>query len=347
MTAFHWFVPLLVLLTASCDKVVLYKKSLVDCRDLTDCAIDGQQCVGGQCVCGANTYLCGSACVAEGTCCPDDPDHGCAQGLSCSAPGGQCGCLPGQGNCSCSGSCAGKACGMDDGCGTKCAAGSGCTCTPSCAGKTCGADDGCGTKCAAGSGCTCTPSCAGKICGADDGCGTKCAAGSGCTCTPSCAGKICGADDGCGTACNATTGSPGCCTPNNNACNGKNCGSVTNNCGQAISCGACYGQSTCGGGGTPNVCCSDDNLTLSRKYIDLAAYSQYQYHTVWCTLPSYPLCVSGYYIYAQENSSIAPSCITTGSTGSCLDGDAWWYVHCVNLLQCQYDCSGTCQPTSC
>ncbi len=46
-----------------------------------------------------------------------------------------------------------------------------------------------------------------------------------------------------------------CCTPNNTAaCLNKNCGTVTNNCGQTVSCGTCTAPYTCGGGGTPNVC---------------------------------------------------------------------------------------------
>jgi len=60
-------------------------------------------------------------------------------------------------------------------------------CTSSCAGKACGADDGCGNPCQIGScptgqtcssgtcvaGNTCTPSCSGKECGSD-GCGGSC-----------------------------------------------------------------------------------------------------------------------------------------------------------------------------
>src|SRR5678809_1177328 len=45
------------------------------------------------------------------------------------------------------------------------------------------------------------------------------------------------------------------CTDNGAACNGKNCGMVTNNCGQMVSCGGpCVKPQTCGGGGVPNVC---------------------------------------------------------------------------------------------
>jgi hypothetical protein len=60
------------------------------------------------------------------------------------------------------------------------------TCVHSCAGKSCGDDDGCGTRCSGtcpfpGQACSmtglcycATPDCAGKVCGADDGCGATC-----------------------------------------------------------------------------------------------------------------------------------------------------------------------------
>ena len=73
----------------------------------------------------------------------------------------------------------------------------GCTCQPSCAGEACGADNGCGQPCLTGScpganescvsgKCICQPSCAGEACGAEDGCGQPCQSGtcaqSGTTC---------------------------------------------------------------------------------------------------------------------------------------------------------------------
>jgi hypothetical protein len=45
-----------------------------------------------------------------------------------------------------------------------------------------------------------------------------------------------------------------CCTPTTCAAAGKNCGTIPDGCGGTLTCGACTGFQTCGGGGTPNVC---------------------------------------------------------------------------------------------
>ena len=58
-----------------------------------------------------------------------------------------------------------------------------------------------------------------------------------------------------GTVTAALTISPGgTCTPTTCAAQGKNCGTISNGCGGALSCGTCSGSQTCGGGGVANVC---------------------------------------------------------------------------------------------
>ncbi len=44
------------------------------------------------------------------------------------------------------------------------------------------------------------------------------------------------------------------CVPTSCAAQGKNCGSIANNCGGTLNCGTCPGPQTCGGGGVANVC---------------------------------------------------------------------------------------------
>jgi hypothetical protein len=56
---------------------------------------------------------------------------------------------------------------------------------------------------------------------------------------------------------------PGTCVPTTCAELGKNCGSVSDGCGGTLSCGTCATGSTCGGGGTANVCGIAPALTLT------------------------------------------------------------------------------------
>ncbi len=46
----------------------------------------------------------------------------------------------------------------------------------------------------------------------------------------------------------------GSCTPTTCAAQGKNCGSISDNCGGQLNCGSCTLPATCGGAGTANVC---------------------------------------------------------------------------------------------
>jgi hypothetical protein len=111
------------------------------------------------------------------------------------------------------GACQGIACGLSDGCGGTCCAGSGCLvtgCGP------CRVPNGCGSAClpaSDGAACTtatgeagsclngaCLCGCMGRSCGQPDSCGTGeiCCAGSGCTAV-SCG--VCQTRDSCGTTC--------------------------------------------------------------------------------------------------------------------------------------------------
>ncbi|MFK8001310.1 MAG: hypothetical protein AB8H86_17070 [Polyangiales bacterium] len=130
-------------------------------------------------------------------------------------------------------------------------------CEPSCAGRACGEDDGCGdscTTCPAGQTCNtsseqcentgCVSQCEGRACGEDDGCGascTGCPAGQTCNvaerqceevCVPSCDGKSCGDDDTCGGYCRACP-------------DGDRCDSSTRSC--VFSGGSCFAISGSGG----------------------------------------------------------------------------------------------------
>jgi hypothetical protein len=49
-------------------------------------------------------------------------------------------------------------------------------------------------------------------------------------------------------------GSAGSCTPTSCSAQGKNCGTIVDNCGGTLNCGSCSAPLMCGGGGTANVC---------------------------------------------------------------------------------------------
>ena len=50
-------------------------------------------------------------------------------------------------------------------------------------------------------------------------------------------------------------GAPGgSCTPTTCSAQGKNCGTISDNCNGTLSCGSCTAPLMCGGGGTANVC---------------------------------------------------------------------------------------------
>ncbi|MBM4371861.1 MAG: hypothetical protein FJ098_09415, partial [Deltaproteobacteria bacterium] len=250
-------------------------------------------CTGAQESCVQGTCVCQGACTGK-ACGPDGCGGSCGDCLDCDGHAADYLCTA-AGTCidPCCPSCAGKACGADDGCagaciGT-CPTGQSCinyacvpNCVPSCTGKECGGN-GCGGSCGtcpAGLQClasgqcqtVCDLACTGKACGSD-GCGGFCGfcpAGKVCTdggqcvttCTPSCTGKACGSN-GCGGTCGSCSTGLFCsaagqcvasCTP---SCAFKECG--PNGCGG--SCGACAGSLLCTAAGQcGSVCtqCIDD-----------------------------------------------------------------------------------------
>jgi len=174
-----------------------------------------------------------------------------AQGRPSCMCGGQRGAGLGSGN--------GKACCANNECATPLSCGCGgetgvCGCTPSCAGKACGADDGCNGVCTGG---TCPGSgqhCENGVCACDEtscmGCcsGTTCNVGTadnacgngGVTCT------TCPSGQTCGTTCGVCGGSGQPC------CSGNTCTSP-------LSCGA-QQPGVCGSGATGN--CVLDTSTV-------------------------------------------------------------------------------------
>jgi hypothetical protein len=84
--------------------------------------------------------------------------------------------------------------------------------------------------------------------------GIQCCSGN-CVPSPSGSKSTAGSDSICCPAGQVQYPTGACCAPDNAAaCAGKNCGTVTNNCGQPVDCGTCTSPQTCGGGGTANVC---------------------------------------------------------------------------------------------
>lgn len=230
---------------------------------------DGRVCQpDGQCLCGGNSCGACRTCEADGACAGCT---GCCSGHQCVAQcpacqvcsGGGCvGCLA---CCDTNGVCqsgeTNAACGSVGECETctgqdECE-GQQCICQPACSGKTCG-PDGCGDVC--GPGCAACATCQGNgTCSTPCG-GSGCCAGS--TCEQGTSNAACGVNgapcEGCTapeTCGGGNPGSPGVCgcTPVD-PCGPNSCGSVTNNCGDVVDCGACTSPNTCGGGGAPNVC---------------------------------------------------------------------------------------------
>lgn len=227
------------------------------CTDLAaNCGPQGDGCGGviqcGTCgtgeVCGVGgPSQCGTPSVPAGTCTPKD----------CVALGATCGA-------------------QGDGCGNVIASCG--TCTG--AGEICGGagPSKCGVPVFSGDGGTCVPtvkSCteAGANCGfVSDGCGNLLDCGGAASCT---GGDICGGG-GTPNVCGGGTlpdGGP-ICKAKTCAELAKNCGPVGDGCGGLIAtCGTCYGNTSCGGGGTASVCGNSNadagvactNLCLQQK----------------------------------------------------------------------------------
>jgi hypothetical protein len=229
------------------------------CGKTLDCpnCPTGQTCGGAGTpnVCGAPAGTCTAlACSTPGGKYCGPIGDGCGKALDCGAcPAGQtCGGAGVPGVCGVTpGTCTALTCTPANGnyCGK---IGDGCNKTLDCgacpAGKECGTGAQLGV-CGAPATCvpmTCTTA-GGRFCGViGDGCGKPLDCGA----CP--AGQTCGAGGVAG-VCGATPGSctPLICSP---AGGGKYCGTIGDNCGKALDCGACPSGQTCGGSGTPGVC---------------------------------------------------------------------------------------------
>lgn len=206
-------------------------------------------------------------------------DAGCARpcGSDCCPGGLICNLATRKCDRPCRPSCDGRQCG-NDGCGGTCGTcggGSRCnesfgrcdTCNRSCSGKTCG-DDGCGGTCGtcpSGQACTTAGTCQlcstesnaafcarqGKSCGpvsAPDSCGVARSVDCGsCTAPGNCGGG--GTPGVCGSPCSTPPEPAAFCSRL-----GKNCGTLSDGCGGRVDCGTCAAGTSCGAGGTPNVC---------------------------------------------------------------------------------------------
>lgn len=98
---------------------------------------------------------------------------------------------------------------------------------------------------------------------------------------------------------------------------------------------------------TAAVSCSPLNGTHGQLWTTVGANSLYVFRDGWCTvghgLPEQ--CYEGTYYYYQTLQG--SSCSSVGSSGTCFDDDAWYWVTCNALVDCIYNCSGQCIQASC
>ncbi|MEO6597916.1 MAG: hypothetical protein ABIP94_24500, partial [Planctomycetota bacterium] len=98
---------------------------------------------------------------------------------------------------------------------------------------------------------------------------------------------------------------------------------------------------------TASYVCNWLNGAHGQMWTSVSVNAQHAYHDGWCTvghgLPEQ--CFQGTYYYYQTLQS--SYCSSGGSSGSCYDGDAWWWVTCNALVDCIYNCSGQCVQASC
>jgi hypothetical protein len=96
-----------------------------------------------------------------------------------------------------------------------------------------------------------------------------------------------------------------------------------------------------------NCCSSPEAGTHGQIPTTQSANGLYQFHDVWCSIPWNipPQCVGGNFTKWQSVAS--QYCTSVGSGGSCTDPNAGWHVTCNALIDCIYDCNGTCNPVGC
>lgn len=119
---------------------------------------------------------------------------------------------------------------------------------------------------------------------------------------------------------------------------------------QTICSPSCNGFGSCNNGAHNQATCVPDCGTHDKMWIVENAESQLMYEGGWCSIgTNWPeMCWNGTYYYSQGiNSQTPPVCFSPGSGGSCYNPDAWWRVTCDALVECIYDCSGTCVQATC
>jgi hypothetical protein len=185
------------------------------CKGFEDCQgkVPGSECIGGQCVCGSGTTLCGGVCCVTESCC------GGVNGVCCGAPNttcvnGECVCSPGIVACD-GGCCAeGYICVPRAGGGESCCPGN--TCGGFCCEGYFGPHACCNEVC-----CAEAENCVNGECGC--GTGPSCPAGT--ECVPG-TGTCCPQDQWCPTDFSATNAI---CCPEGTVCTG-NCSSSMQTC---------------------------------------------------------------------------------------------------------------------
>ncbi len=271
-----------------------------------DCAVQGRECVAGQCAgappAGADA---GPTCVAK-TCAQlgkdcGSVDDGCGKSLSCGTCSGGKTCSGGGvanvcGGCVSNGCAAqGKNCGyVPDGCGNTLYCGA-CSSGQTCGGG--GAPNVCGCQ-------PWTCSQLGKNCGyVSNGCGSTVWCGScpsGQTCGGSGYANVCG------------------CTPRTCSAQGYSCGYASDGCGGSIYCGSCASGYACSSGTCVQVSCSGNGCNAG--YYQGGCCSSAPYCVNYYSQPTKCSATCGWAsAHCQANSDCC--------SGSCkFNASAGWYI---------------------
>jgi len=92
--------------------------------------------------------------------------------------------------------------------------------------------------------------------------------------------------------------------------------------------------------------CDSRAGTHGQTWINDGTNSQYVYHDDWCSVDTSWRAGCYFSTYVCYQYLVSDYCSSTGSTGSCYDPDAWWWVTCNSPVDCVYDCSGQCVKTN-
>ncbi|MBI3182497.1 MAG: DUF4082 domain-containing protein [Myxococcales bacterium] len=129
------------------------------------------------------------------------------------------------------------------------------------------------------------------------------------------------------------------CTPTTCAAEGKNCGTITDGCGNELDCGGCSGTDTCGGGGLANICgtCNPGSVCRASK----GGCDPAEQQKSDCTCPADTLTAKGTECRpATSGCDVAESC--AGTSASCpTDGFASGGTACTTSGGYSGACEGT------